>query len=450
MSRLTQLVAVLLLLAAPQSAVAQRQAALAPAASAAEAPTFTADVAPILQRSCLECHRPEGIGPMSLETYEDARRFATRIRDRVERRVMPPWHVDRTVGIQDFANDISLTDEEIRTIVAWVDGGVARGDVRDMPPAPEWPDPRKWALEDELGPPDLVVRSTPYDVVANGQDQWWSPEVPFEGLDQERWIRAAEFKPAFPLGKKVVHHGHATLELEGEGRRGGVALARYGVGKSWEVYPDNTGVRLPAGEGLISWNLHYFPVGEEVVGDVVEVGLWFYEEDNAPGLASRGEERFLIDGTHQTGQRARDLIIPPHGKLILEAAHRLEEPAVIHSFRPHMHMRGTGMTMEAVYPDGRREMLSQVNKYDHNWQIAYQYADDAKPLLPAGTILLCHSFYDNTENNPINPDPDQWVGFGARGVDEMSHAWIGITHVDEEEYQRLLAQRGNRIVQARR
>ena len=415
-----------------------------PANAQESSPTFSADVAPILQASCQECHRPEGIGPMSLVTYQETRRWASRIRDRVERRIMPPWHIDRTVGIQDFANDISLSDEEIGTIVAWVDGGAPEGDPANLPTPIEWPDARKWALEDEFGPPDMIVRSSPYDVVANGQDQWWMPEIEFEGFDTERWIRAAEFKPAYPLGKKVVHHGHATFSQDGpDGGRGvNLALARYGVGKSWEVFPENTGVRIPPGPGSIGWNLHYFPIGEEVPEDVVEVGVWFYPEGDEPNMVSVGEQRFLIDGTSATGPRARDLIVPPHGTLLLEGTHVLDRPAVIHSFRPHMHMRGTGMTMEAIYPDGRRQILSHVDKYDHNWQISYMYAEHAKPVLPAGTVLLFHSMYDNTVNNPINPDPDQWVGFGARGVDEMSHAWVGITYIDESEYGRLITDRG--------
>ena len=406
-------------------------------------PNFSADVAPILQESCQECHRAEGIGPMSLLTYDEVRPWASLIKDRVARREMPPWHIDRTVGIQDFANDISLTDDEVRTIVAWVDAGAPEGNSADLPPAVVWPDARNWALEEEFGPPDMIVQSTPYTVVANGQDQWWNSEIQFEGLEEERWIRAAEFKPAFPLGKKVVHHGHATFNQDGpDGERGlKVALARYGVGKTWEVFPEDSGVRIPTGPAQINFNLHYFPIGQEVPEDVVEVGLWFYPEGDQPQLQSMGEQRFLIDGTSATGQRARDLIIPPHGKLVLEGSHVLERPAVIHSFRPHMHMRGVGMTMEAVYPDGRRELLSQADKYDHNWQISYQYAEHAKPVLPAGTVLLFHSMYDNTEDNPINPDPDQWVGFGARGVDEMSHAWIGITYVDEDEYERLITER---------
>ena len=404
-------------------------------------PTFSADVARILQGSCQGCHRPEGIGPMPLLTYDQVRPFASLIRDRVESRYMPPWHINKAVGIREYENDISLTDEEIQTILAWVDGGAPEGDPADLPPAREWPDVRNWTLEEEFGPPDLIVRSTPYTVAPNGQDQWWSPQVDFEGLEEERWIRAVEFKPAFPLGRQVVHHGHASLLQEGEGARGRVALAHYGVGQAWQIYPEGTGMRVPAGPGKIVWDLHYFPIGEVVENDVTSVGVWFYPPENKPPVASRGERQFMIDGTNLTGQRARDLIIPPYGRLVLEGTQVLERPALIHSFRPHMHMRGTGMTMEAIRPDGRRDLLIEVDKYNHFWQISYRFADHVAPLLPAGTVLLFHSMFDNTENNPINPDPGVWVGFGKRGVDEMSHAWIGLTYLDEQEYMRLVAER---------
>ena len=283
-------------------------------------------------------------------------------------------------------------------------------------------------------PPDLIIRSTPYDVIANGQDQWWTPSVPFEGLDQERWLKAAEFKPSYPLGKKVVHHGHAVLipeNPEETGRRQ-VALARYGVGKSWEMYPEGTGMRVPT-NGRIAWNLHYFPVGAEGPGDVVEVGLWFYPEDEQPELETVGEAMFRVDGLDGMA-RGQDIVIPPHGYQVLQGTHVLQSPAVIHSYRPHLHMRGRVMTMEAIFPDGRKEVLSQVDKYNHNWQVSYMYADETKPILPTGTVLQFTSVFDNTADNPINPDPEQWVVFGRRGVDEMSHAWLGITYLNEEQY----------------
>ena len=271
-------------------------------------------------------------------------------------------------------------------ISAWVDQGAVEGNPSDLPPAVEIVSGANWQLADQLGPPDVVIKSAPYDVIANGQDQWWMPEVEFEGMDSERWLRAAEFKPSYPLGKKVVHHGHAVLRPEGGGRT--VALARYGVGKSWEMFPEGTGLLVPAA-GTISWNLHYFPVGAEGPGDVVEVGLWFYPEGERPELETVGEVLLRVDGRNGMA-RGQDILVPPHSYQVLQGTHILQSPATIHSYRPHLHMRGKVMTMEAIYPDGRKEVLSQVNKYNHNWQIAYMYEDDVKPLLPAGTILQLH------------------------------------------------------------
>lgn len=405
--------------------------------SAQQEPTYSRDIAPILQEKCATCHNPEGIGPMPLMNYAQVRPFATLIKDRTTKRIMPPWHVDPTVGIQSFKNDASLSESEIGLIARWVDAGAPEGDPAQLPPPVELPSGAAWQLADELGPPDLVLKSAPYDVIANGQDQWWTPRLPFAGLDGERWLRAAEFKPSYPLGKKVVHHGHAVLIPEGESRQ--VALARYGVGKSWEMYPEGTGMRVPP-SGEIAWNLHYFPVGAAGEDDVVEVGLWFYPEGEDPELETAGEAMFRVDGLKGMA-RGQDIVIPPHGYQVLQGTHVLESPAVIHSYRPHLHMRGKVMTMEAILPDGRKEVLSQVDKYDHNWQISYLYADEAKPLLPAGTVLQFTSVFDNTANNPINPDPEQWVVFGRRGVDEMSHAWVGITYLNEEQFERAAAER---------
>ena len=198
-------------------------------------------------------------------------------------------------------------------------------------------------------------------------------------------------------------------------------------------------MRVPA-NGNIAWNLHYFPVGAEGDDDVVEVGLWFYPEDQQPERETVGEAMFRVDGLKGMA-RGQDIVIPPHGYQVLQGTHRLDAPAVIHSYRPHLHMRGKVMTMEAILPNGDKEVLSQVNKYDHNWQIAYIYEDDVKPLLPTGTILQFTSVFDNTANNPINPDPEQWVVFGRRGVDEMSHAWVGITYINEEQYTQAVPER---------
>ena len=415
--------------------------AVAAAVQDAGAPTYSEHVAPMLQQKCGSCHRPDGIGPMSLLSYANARRHAFTIKSRVEQRVMPPWHLDRSVGIQDYKNDISLTDGEIAAIVRWVDAGAPEGDPSKLPPPVEWPTGGEWTLADEMGrPPDLVVTSAPYTVKPNAQDQWWTPSAEFEGLTEPRWVKASEFKPAYPHGKKVVHHGHAQLMQDGpDGPRVMRALGRYGVGKPGDIFPEDIGMLIRPG-GVVSWNLHYYPIDVEVPDDVVEVGLWFYPKGKDPSLETQGEVRFTAD---QGGDMpwAGDIVIPPNSFKAQQGIHVLDRPALMHSFRPHMHMRGKEQSVEAIYPDGTREVLGKVDRYSHIWQISYLFADHAKPLLPKGTMLLVTSLWDNTAANPLNLDPDQWVVFGQRGVDEMSHIWLGMTYLTDGQYEEMAAAR---------
>ena len=186
--------------------------------------------------------------------------YAPLMKVKVQTRQMPPWHVDQTVGIQAFDNDASLTDEEIETIVRWADGGALKGDDADMPPPPMLAEGGAWVLEETYGrPPDVVVSSAPYDVIANGQDQWWGPSEKFEGIDEDRWIKGYEFKPAYPNGLRVVHHGHASLRYGDSdgGFGGGVGIAHYGVGKRYETFPEGVGMLLPAGgsRGVVQYPL---------------------------------------------------------------------------------------------------------------------------------------------------------------------------------------------------
>ncbi|MGD2046939.1 MAG: cytochrome c [Gemmatimonadota bacterium] len=413
----------------------------ATAAGAQETPTFTEDVAPILFESCARCHQPDGIGPMSLLTYGEARRYARRIREKVSTRQMPPWHLDRTVGIQRYKNDISLTDRDIETIVAWVDAGTPEGDPYALPPLPELPDGSEYALTSVLGPPDFVVKSTPYTVEANAQDQWWTPTVPFEGIiDEPRYVRATEMKGSYPLGVRVLHHGHAQLVmLDDKGQRVVRPLGRQGVGKGGDLFPENTGMLIRP-EGQIMWNLHYFPIDEVVADEQAEAAVWLYPKGYVPELETVGEQRFTADMGGDMPW-AGDIVIPPHSVKVQQGVHVLDQPALMSSFRPHMHMRGRAQSVEAIYPDGRREMLGRVDKYNHFWQISYEFEDDVAPLLPRGTVLLITTTWDNTANNPVNPDPRQWVVFGQRGVDEMSHVWLGMTYLTDEQFAVLSARR---------
>ena len=400
----------------------------------AEPVTYTRDVAPIIQQNCQVCHRPGSIAPMALLSYEDARRWAPLIKSRVQDRIMPPWHIDKTVGIQEFKNDISLTDQQIGTIVRWVDEGTPLGDLAELPPPVEWPAfEASWKFEEVFGrPPDLVIKSTPYTVVANAMDQWPSLVTPVEGLASPRWIRAVEVKPSDPGSRYVFHHGNASL-VQGGQRRGLVASA---AGKDGDRYPEDSGKLIEPGSS-VRFGMHFHPMDHDIEA-VMELGLWFYDLGEQPELVTEGEQLFRADAGYQV--RANDLLIPPHGTAMLQGVHVLEQPARIHSVRAHMHLRGKYQMLEALYPDGRREILSKIN-FQHTWHTTHLYADHVQPLLPKGTMLITTSWFDNTADNPYNPDPDQWVTFGKRTVDDMSHLWVGITYLDEESFQRLSAER---------
>jgi len=405
--------------------------------------TFSGDVASILQRRCQACHQVGSIAPMSLVTYEETRPWGPLIRDRVTKRIMPPWHLDRDRGIQAFANDRSLTDEEIATLVRWVDAGMPEGDPAELPPPVEWPDGRNFALYERLGPPDLIVRSDPYDVPATGQDAWWRPTVE-TGVERPRWVRAAEVKPSYPDGRKVVHHTLVTLLQSEEGITGLASsaagavgspglLTEWAIGKVGEVYPENTGKLLLPGS-RIRFEVHYSTMaGIEVPDNQVELGLWFYPEGVTP------KYRTILRFFNIAGDS--ELEIPPHTLTTHSNSYVIPAPARLESFQPHMHMRGRGMSMEALYPDGRKELLNIVSAFQWKWHNNYIYAPEAAPLLPAGTVLQFTAWHDNTASNPANPDPDQYVTWGDRTVDEMAHAWVGITYLEQADFDRLAAER---------
>lgn len=406
--------------------------------------TFTKDVAPILQQKCQACHRPGSIAPISLMTYEDVTRRATMIRSRVQARTMPPWHIDRTVGIQEFKNDRSLSDEQIATIVRWMDAGMPRGDAKDLPPTPTWPDPALWQLAERFGQPDLVIKSTPFTVEPQGQDKWWRPVVE-TGLTEQRWVRAIEVKPSFPNGRKAVHHVLALLVQPEEGITGLASTAahsghrmsaglfmEWAIGKVGEIFPENAGkLMLPGSK--IRWEVHYYAVGQQITNDVVELGVWFYPRDYVP------KNRTILRMFNAA--RESELDIPPGKVAVTQNMYVLPAPARLENFQPHMHMRGKAMSIEALYPDGRKEVLSMVSNFQWRWHVNYIYADDAAPLLPKGTTLVFTAWHDNTAANKNNPDPGQWVGWGDRTVDEMAHAWVDVTYLEQDEFDRLVAER---------
>jgi hypothetical protein len=410
---------------------------------ASKAPTFTKDVTPIFQEKCQDCHRKGSMAPMSLITYEETRPWAKAIRERVATRSMPPWHLDKTVGIQQFKNDMSLSDEQISTIVRWVDGGAPLGDIKDMPPPKQWPTDDGWKLAREFGPPDFVLKSEPYTMPAHGQDVWFKPVTNIP-VTEPRWVRAVEMRPGTPAGRRITHHALARLLQtepdsqntaavnainDGSGGGPGSAglLMEWAIGKNYDVYRPNTGKLLLPGS-QIWWEMHLHAVGEEI-RDHVELAVYLYPQGQEPKYRTR----LTLFGA--TATQGSPLDIKPNSISETEGFHVLPQPARLENFQPHMHLRGKAMALEAILPDGTRQMLSYVDHFNFQWMTNYIYADDAAPVLPKGTTIHVTAWHDNTAANPNNPDPQQWVGWGDRTVDEMAHAWVNVTYISEQDYQ---------------
>ena len=410
---------------------------LAAAPGFAADPVFTKDVAPILQNKCQGCHRAGEMAPMPLVTYDETRPWARAIKQRVVTRQMPPWHLDKTVGVQHYSNDFSLSDAEIDTIARWVDAGAPQGDAKDMPPPKVWPKTGGWQLAAQFGQPDMVIKSEAYTMPASGQDVWFKPLTTIP-LTEPRWVRAVEIRPATPAGRKITHHALAYLQQEEPGSLiPGLAtqglLMEWAVNKNYDIYRENTGKLLLPGS-RIWWEMHYHAVGEEI-RDHVELAVYLYPKGQEPKYRTSLTAFSGTPGTAGSGM----LDIPPNSLAQTEGARVLQQPARLENFQPHMHLRGKSMALEAIYPDGTKRVLASVDKFNFNWMTNYIFADDAAPVVPKGTTIRVVAVHDNTVNNRNNPDPNQWVGWGDRTVDEMAHAWVNLTNITEEDYQDWLA-----------
>jgi hypothetical protein len=404
------------------------------------APTFTRDIAPIFQAKCEACHRPESIAPMSLRTYAEARPWARSIRARVDARQMPPWHIDKTVGIQSFKNDRSLSDVQIATILKWVDQGAPQGNPADMPVAKVWPTEQTWEVAKQYGQrePDLVIRSVPWTQKAGANDTWWRPIVE-SGLTEPRWVRAVEVRPSTIKGRKITHHANADLlQLDPDAPAAEMTPGRFSewaVGKDAEFVRPGAGMLMMPGS-KVAWDIHYSNGGEDITS-AVELGIYFYPKGETP----KYRQHLIRMG--KTGVGAVD--IPPNSVQLTETYFPLRQAARIESFQPHMHLRGKAMTLEAVLPTGTSVVLSHVAEFDFNWHTSYVYADQAAPLLPKGTIIKVKAWHDNTAASRGNPDPNVWVGYGQRTVDEMAHAWVNVTYFTDDQYAAEVAARQEQL-----
>jgi hypothetical protein len=405
--------------------------------SGVHAQTYTDDVAKIINNNCLICHRPGGIGPMSFEGYEQVRPWAPLIKMKVASREMPPYAYDHGIGIQDLQGDWRLSQKEIDTIVAWVDSGSQYGDTDIVVQPPNLADPDQWNFAGDFGPPNLIIPSVPIDIPASGNDLWHKHLVP-TGLTEDRCIKAVQVKPRGDA-KSVVHHANSNVVIDG-GREG--MLTEYAMGKWGEIVPEGVCRTLPA-NSQVRWDIHMFPgglgtmaPGTVIKDNVVEIGLWLYSEEESQELKYKQDLSLYRLGNQD------DIVIPPHGYHMTQGFHSFDHPVRLDSFQPHGHLRMNAASLEIFYPEtGRTEPVSQISNWSATWHHSHLFEPHVAPLIPAGAVIILKQWYDNTANNPNNPDPDMWVMGGSRTGDEMTHAWLAITHLDEEGYNELKAQR---------
>ena len=398
-------------------------------------PTFYRDVLPILDRHCQSCHRPGEIGPMPLLTYEQVRPLATAIADSVRARRMPPWFADPRVG--HFQNDPSLSDDEIATIKAWVDSSAPAGAPRDAPP------PGQWVSGWSIPAPDLVVQMPkPVAIPAEGDVEYTYEIVPTR-FTEGKWVRMSEIRPS---SRENVHHAvvyirppdsnwlrHAPIgvpftasDMTDEQDRHDTHTTKadillvYAPGSSPDNWPEGMAKLIPAGSDLV-FQMHYTTHGRAAT-DQTKIGLVFAKQ--APA------KRVLTLQLTNSG-----FVIPPGvDDYRVEVHGTLPNDCLLLSFFPHMHLRGKRFEYNILHSDRSTETLLRVN-YDFYWQLSYRLAEP-RPLA-AGTTLQAIAWFDNSKNNPHNPDPTTAVYWGDQTYDEMMVGFFDVAvpaNIDKNQF----------------
>jgi len=381
-------------------------------ASGADQVTFSRDVAPILQKNCQECHRPGEAVPMSLLTYEDARPWAKSIKKMVSSRQMPPWHADPSVGT--WTNDRRLSEDEIRTLVAWANGGALEGDPSELPP------PLVFTEGWKIGEPDEVVSMMHEEVLpAELEDEYRYVVIP-TAYQEDRWIAAAEVRPG---NIEVVHHvitfTAKLQDLAKNGPEGAISgmLGGYAPGMQPFVMPEGYAMHLAAGSAIVL-QMHYHKEPGAEARDLTTIGLKFARGPvkKAMRIGTVGTEDFLIPAG------ASDHAV--------EASRTYDQDITLWEIMPHMHLRGKDMKVWLESAAGESKDVLWVPRYDFNWQVFYEFAEPLR--VPAGSTLHALAHYDNSADNPYNPDPATDVAFGLPTTAEMMFAFYTYT-VDSEQ-----------------
>ena len=402
--------------------------------------TFHKDIEPILQRSCQNCHRDGGAGPMPLVTYDQVAPFAglieykTALRDRAG--AMPPWYMEKNIGIQEFKNDPSLSDEELALISTWARSGTPKGDTVDAPQALVFDDSLKW----KAGEPDLVVVMNEVTKLAGTPDWWGEIDYIPTNLKEDRYVKSVEVVEVNDVnnqtgsgrdtvgGAYIFHHmiwGTAMLDENGErGSAISIPWPVHEVGRNADIFDQEAGRLLKAGSSIVSDSVHMHSNGRDTTAHM-EVGFRFhpvgYEPKYQQGFIGLGNGVDIsITGNAKDQELHAYTVLNQHTKVV--------------TFEPHLHAPGERMCLEAIW-GYTVETLSCVG-YDHNWVRGYPYAENAAPLLPKGTILHIVGYMNNTETNPNVPDPRNWQGSGNRSVTNMFiDLGIRVTMTDDQFFE---------------
>lgn len=427
------------------------------------APTFNRHIAPILFANCVTCHRPGGVAPMSLLTYDDVRPWAEGIKARVRERAMPPWYADPKFG--QFKNSRALTQAQIDTLAAWADGGAPQGD--GTAPAPPKFQDSGWRMN---RPPDQVLELPfgEYQLPPRGEVQTFTVWMKLP-LREDKWVQAIEIRPSM---RSALHHSSVSLSpglppgtkigrapvftggpvLDGvpvyadgrpfttsSGEAFGTPILFYVPGGGLLQFEDGLAKRFGR-DDWIAWGLHLISPGSpEKVR--VQIGLWYTRREPHHEVQTwTVNQTLLVEGREIKPDANGRKVIPdiPAGAAnwSMTGMLKLDEDITIHALWPHMHYRGKDMTFVVTQPNGRQETILGVPQYNPHWQITYELA---KPLrVRRGSTITAYGHYDNSAANHHNPDPTVPVKFGPQGADEMFIPFLEVT-VDEDDlrFQRL-------------
>ena len=381
--------------------------------------SYAADVAPILAENCASCHRDGGIAPFAMDSHAMVQGWSPMIREVLMTKRMPPGQIDPHVG--SFTNDYVLSVEEQQTLISWIEGGSMKDGDTDPLSELTWPE-TKWAF----GEPDLIVKVPPQSIPATGVLDYITVEVPFEGLDRDRWVRASQYIAG---DRTVLHHTLNDIIPPGASQQRGFLgggdpdqanITAYIPGAEPALEPENTGGLLKAGSRL-RLQLHYTTMGKETV-DASEIGIWFYPDGVVPEERMSGQCACIFTPTWTN-------ITPYDPAFEMSQSVTIPRDAHMHSFLPHMHFRGKSMRFTAYYPDGSQEELINIANYNYNWQIKYQMAEPK--FMPAGTKVVATGVFDNSTQNKNNPDPARSVPWGQQSWDEMFFGAMSWKYVDQ-------------------